>query len=256
LRETSPLANSRHSHISGYNGRPEVDTSRHPRPSTCGSGALRISNDTGKDQIVTIYTLPSLDYDYKDLEPHLSAEILELHHSKHHAAYVDGANATLNNLADAREAGDFGTLNKLEKDLAFHLSGHVLHSMLWKNLSPNGGGEPGGKLGSAIDESFSSFDAMKKQLSAAAMGIQGSGWACLAWDPLSESLIVQQVYDHQGNVGSATIPLLALDMWEHAFYLQYRNVKAKWVEAFWQLVNWEDVEKRLAGARKTDLVLD
>ena len=205
---------------------------------------------------MAIYTLPQLDYDYKDLEPHLSSEILELHHSKHHAAYVDGANATLNNLAEAREAGDFGALNKLEKDLAFHLSGHVLHSMLWKNMSPNGGGEPGGKLGSAIKESFSSFDAMKSQLAAAAMGIQGSGWACLAWDPLSKSLIVQQVYDHQGNVGSATIPLLALDMWEHAFYLQYRNVKAKWVEAFWQLVNWDDVEKRLAGARKTDLVLD
>jgi Fe-Mn family superoxide dismutase len=128
--------------------------------------------------------------------------------------------------------------------------------MLWKNMSPNGGGEPGGKLASAIKESFSSFDAMKSQMSAAAMGIQGSGWASLAWDPLSRSLVIQQVYDHQGNVGSATIPLLVLDMWEHAFYLQYRNVKAKWVEAFWNLVNWDDVEKRLAGAKKTDLVLD
>jgi Fe-Mn family superoxide dismutase len=123
-------------------------------------------------------------------------------------------------------------------------------------MSPNGGGEPDGKLAAAIKESFSSFEAMQSQMSAAAMGIQGSGWASLAWDPLSGSLVVQQVYDHQGNVGSATIPLLVLDMWEHAFYLQYRNVKAKWVDAFWNLVNWDDVEKRLAGARKTDLVLD
>ena len=205
---------------------------------------------------MTIYTLPKLDYGYKDLEPHLSAEILELHHSKHHSAYVDGANSTIDNLAEARESGDFAALNKLEKDLAFHLSGHVLHSMLWKNLGPNGGGEPGGKLASEIKDSFSSFDAMKKQLSAAAMGIQGSGWASLAWEPLSGSLIVQQVYDHQGNVGSATIPLLVLDMWEHAFYLQYRNEKAKWVDAFWNLVNWDDVEARLKVVKKTELALD
>jgi Fe-Mn family superoxide dismutase len=205
---------------------------------------------------VAIYTLPKLEYGYKDLEPHLSAEILELHHSKHHAAYVDGANSTLDNLAEARESGDFAALNKLQKDLAFHLSGHVLHSLLWKNMSPNGGGEPGGKLAAEIKDAFSSFDAMKKQLSAAAMGIQGSGWASLAWDPLSGSLIVQQVYDHQGNVGSATVPLLVLDMWEHAFYLQYRNEKARWVDAFWNLVNWDDVENRLKAVRKTELALD
>ena len=205
---------------------------------------------------MTIYTLPKLDYGYKDLEPHLSAEILELHHSKHHAAYVDGANSTLNNLVEARESGDYAALNKLQKDLAFHLSGHVLHSMLWKNMGPNGGGEPGGKLGSEIKEAFSSFDAMKSQMSAAAMGIQGSGWASLAWDSLSGSLIVQQVYDHQANAGSATIPLLVLDMWEHAFYLQYRNEKAKWVDAFWNLVNWDDVANRLKAVRKTNLALD
>jgi Fe-Mn family superoxide dismutase len=205
---------------------------------------------------MAIYTLPKLDYGYKDLEPHLSAEILELHHSKHHAAYVDGANSTLNNLAEARDSGNFAALNKLQKDLAFHLSGHVLHSMLWKNMGPDGGGEPGGKLANEIKQAFSSFDTMKKQLSAAAMGIQGSGWASLAWDPLSGSLIVQQVYDHQGNVGSATIPLLVLDMWEHAFYLQYRNEKARWVDAFWNLVNWDDVENRLKEVRKTSLALD
>ena len=204
---------------------------------------------------MNIYTLPKLDYGFKDLEPHLSAEILELHHDKHHSAYVDGANSTLNNLAEARSSGDFSALNKLQKDLAFHVSGHVLHSLLWKNLSPSGGDSPGGNIGKKIDEAFSSFDAMKDQLSAAALGIQGSGWATLGWEPYAGSLVIEQVYDHQGNSGSSTIPLLVLDMWEHAYYLQYRNEKAKWVDAFWNLVDWDDVDKRLAGVSKTDLVL-
>ena len=205
---------------------------------------------------MSIYTLPKLDYGFKDLEPHLSAEILELHHDKHHAAYVDGANSTLDNLAEARESDEFSALGKLQKDLAFHVSGHVLHSLLWKNLSPSGGGTPGGDIGKKIDEAFSSFDAMKEQMTAAAMGIQGSGWATLAWEPHAGTLVIQQVHDHQGNTSSAAIPLLVLDMWEHAYYLQYRNEKAGWVEAFWNLVDWEDVENRLAGTSKADLVLE
>jgi len=204
---------------------------------------------------MSTYTLPELDYDLKDLEPHLSSEILELHHGKHHAAYVSGANATLDSLAEARESGNLSALNKLEKDLAFHLSGHVLHSLLWKNLSPNGGGTPGGDLGSKIDRDFGSFDAFKAQLSAAAMGVQGSGWASLAYEPMAGKLVVEQVFDHQGNIGNATIPLLVLDMWEHAFYLQYRNEKAKWVDAFWNIVNWKDVEQRLASVSTIDLKL-
>jgi Fe-Mn family superoxide dismutase len=204
---------------------------------------------------MSTYTLPELDYDLKDLEPHLSSEILELHHGKHHAAYVSGANATLDNLAEARASGDLSALNKLEKDLAFHLSGHVLHSLLWKNLSPNGGGTPGGDLGSKIDQDFGSFDAFKAQMSAAAMGVQGSGWASLAYEPMAGKLVVEQVFDHQGNIGNATLPLLVLDMWEHAFYLQYRNEKAKWVDAFWNIVNWKDVEQRLASVSTIDLKL-
>jgi len=204
---------------------------------------------------MSTYTLPELDYSLKDLEPHLSSEILELHHGKHHAAYVSGANATLDNLAEARASGDLSALNKLEKDLAFHLSGHVLHSLLWKNLSPNGGGTPGGDLGSKIHQDFGSFDAFKAQMSAAAMGVQGSGWASLAYEPMAGKLVVEQVFDHQGNIGNATLPLLVLDMWEHAFYLQYRNEKAKWVDAFWNIVNWKDVEQRLASVSTIDLKL-
>lgn len=201
------------------------------------------------------YRLPDLPYDYGDLEPHYSAKIVELHHDKHHAAYVKGANETLEKLADARNGNNFTAINQLEKNLAFHLSGHVLHSLLWQNLSPDGGGEPTGSLGSLIDEHFGSFKGFKAHLDQAANGVQGSGWAALAWEPLGRRLIVEQIYDHQGNVGQGTVPLLVCDMWEHAFYLQFHNVKADWVKAFWNLVNWEDVAQRLEKVRKLDLGL-
>jgi len=199
------------------------------------------------------YELPELPYDYSALEPHYSAEVLELHHDKHHKAYVDGANTTFEKLGQARESGDFGTINQLEKNMAFHLSGHVLHSLLWKNMAPDGGGEPEGELAAAIKEAFGSHDALRAQMSEAANNLQGSGWAALSWEPLGGRLIVEQIYDHQGNVGQGGPPLLALDMWEHAFYLQYKNVKKDWVEAFWNIVNWPDVADRFERVRSLEL---
>ncbi len=201
------------------------------------------------------YLLPELSYDYEALEPHLSAHILELHHDKHHKAYVDGANTVLDRLAEARETGDFGSINQLEKNLAFHLSGHILHSIFWKNLSPDGGGKPAGDLASAIDEQLGSFAAFRAQLTEAAMNVQGSGWGALSWEPVGQRVIVEQVYDHQGNVGQGGPPLLVLDMWEHAYYLQYENRKAEWVDAFWELVDWDDVTTRFKAARSVDLAL-
>jgi superoxide dismutase, Fe-Mn family len=201
------------------------------------------------------YTLPELPYDYAALEPHYAARALELHHRKHHAAYVAGANATLEKLADAREKDEFATLNQLQKNLAFHVSGHVLHSLFWRNMSPRGGGVPDGELAAAIEESFGSLVSLTGQLSEAALAVQGSGWGALAWEPLGKRLVVEQVYDHQGNIGNGTVPLLVLDMWEHAYYLQYANVKADWVHAFWKLVNWEDVGRRLQNVRTLDLGL-
>ena len=199
------------------------------------------------------YELPELPYDYAALEPHLSGEILELHHGKHHKAYVDGANATFDKLGQARDSGDFDTINQLEKNMAFHLSGHVLHSLLWMNMSPDGGGQPEGELAAAVKESFGSFEALRSQMSAAANNVQGSGWAALSWEPLGRRLIVEQVYDHQGNVGQGGPPLLALDMWEHAYYLQYKNVKKDWVEAFWNIVNWPDVASRFDRVKSLEL---
>ncbi|BFV58734.1 superoxide dismutase [Kitasatospora sp. CMC57] len=194
------------------------------------------------------YTLPDLPYDYSALEKAMSAEILELHHSKHHAAYVAGANTALEQLAEAREKEQFGGLVGLQKTLAFHLSGHVLHSLFWENLSPDGGDRPDGTLGSAIDEHFGSFDAFRKQLTTATVGVQGSGWGILSWEPLGRRLIVEQVYDHHGNVGQGTTPLLAFDAWEHAYYLQYRNVRPDYVTRLWDVVNWGDVSARFAAA--------
>jgi len=201
------------------------------------------------------YTLPELPYDYAALEPHYSAKLVELHHDKHHAAYVTGANATQQKLAEAREKSDFAAINQLQKNLAFHLSGHILHSLMWKNLSPKGGGQPDGELAAAISESFGSFDGLKNQLSEAANAVQGSGWSTLAWEPVGKSLVVEQVYDHQGNIGNGTVPLLVLDMWEHAYYLQYLNVKGDWVKAFWKLVNWPDVMTRFKSVRTLELAL-
>ena len=152
------------------------------------------------------YTLPDLPYDYAALEPHVSAQIMELHHDKHHAAYVTGANQTLEKLAAARDKDDFGAIVGLEKTLAFHISGHVLHSIFWKNQSPDGGDKPDGALGSAIDENFGSFDKFKAHFTQATSTIQGSGWGVLAYEPLAGRLIVEQVYDHQGNVGQRLGP--------------------------------------------------
>ncbi len=202
-----------------------------------------------REPFVSTYTLPELPYDYAALEPHISGEILELHHDKHHAAYVKGANETLERIAEAREKGDFSSLVGLEKTLAFNVSGHVLHSLYWQNMSPDGGGRPEGELAEAINEHFGSFERFHAQMSAATTAVQGSGWGVLSYEPTSQRLIVEQVYDHHGNVGVGSVPLLAFDAWEHAYYLQYRNVRADFVKAMWEVVNWPDVAARYVAAR-------
>ena len=195
------------------------------------------------------YTLPDLDYDYGALEPHVSAEIMELHHSKHHAAYVKGANTALEQLAEARATGSLGPVNKLEKDLAFHLGGHINHSVFWKNMSPDGGGRPEGEVASALEEFFGGFEAFQKHFNAVANGVQGSGWSMLVWDTLGQRMNINQLFDQQGNLPSGQIALLQLDMWEHAYYLQYKNVKGDYVDAWWNVVNWNDVAERLTKAQ-------
>ena len=195
-----------------------------------------------------VYTLPDLPYDYAALEPYISGTIMELHHDKHHANYVAGANAALEKLEAARESGDFAAINLLEKNLAFNLGGHVNHSIFWTNMTGEGAARPEGELAAAIDEFFGSFEKFQAQFTATAMGIQGSGWAVLAYDSLSGKLVTFQLFDQQGNVPVGTIPLFMVDMWEHAFYLDYLNVKADYVKAVWNIANWQDVSERLANA--------
>ncbi|HLS24261.1 MAG TPA: superoxide dismutase, partial [Beutenbergiaceae bacterium] len=167
------------------------------------------------------YTLPELPYDYSALEPHISGKIMELHHSKHHATYVAGANTALEKMAEARESGDLSAVNMLEKNLAFNLGGHINHSVFWQNLSPEGGGEPEGELAEFLKDQFGSFEGFKKHFSENATGIQGSGWSILGWDNLGQRALIFQLFDQQGNIPVGITPLLQLDMWEHAFYLDY-----------------------------------
>jgi Fe-Mn family superoxide dismutase len=196
------------------------------------------------------YHLPDLAYDYGALEPHVSGQIMELHHDKHHATYVKGANTALEKLGEAREESDFSTISQLQKNLAFNLSGHVLHSLFWQNLRPDGGGEPEGPLAEQIGTDFGGFEPFKAQMTEAATTIQGSGWSLASWDPMSGRILVQQVHDHQGEHGQGTIPLLAIDAWEHAYYLQYTNEKGKFFDAIWNVFDWADVASRLESARQ------
>ena len=199
------------------------------------------------------YRLPELPYDYSALEPHISGRIMELHHDKHHATYVEGANKTLEHLDEARDKADFTRLAALEKALAFNLSGHILHSLFWQNMMPKGGGKPEGELAEALQRDFGGFDSFRKQLSQAAATIMGSGWAALVWEPLGGRLLTTQIYDHQSNLSQGGIPLLVIDAWEHAYYLQYENRKAEFFEAVWKVWNWKDVAQRFRDARKVNV---
>jgi Fe-Mn family superoxide dismutase len=201
------------------------------------------------------YTLPELAYGYSALEPHISGKIMALHHGKHHAAYVKNANTAIEGLDDARARGNLTGVAALEKALAFNLSGHLLHSLFWRNLSPQGGGRVDGMLGQAIDRDFGTFDAFRAQFTEVASTIMGSGWAALVWEPIGRRLLVTQIHDHQSNLTQGGVPLLVLDAWEHAYYLQYENRKNEFFEAVWNLWNWRDVADRFDTARKLDMHL-
>lgn len=204
---------------------------------------------------MTRYVLPDLRYDYSALEPHISGEIMELHHGSHHRTYVEKANQTIERLLEARRKGSFEQIASLEHELAFNVSGHVLHSLFWQNLSPDGGGRPSGELGDAIARDFATFHRFQQQMIEAAATVTGSGWAALVFDPLLKRLGTTQIHDHQGEVTQGGVPLLVIDAWEHAYYLQYRTEKVKFFQALWNLWNWDDVAARFERARELDLNL-
>jgi superoxide dismutase, Fe-Mn family len=194
------------------------------------------------------HALPELPYAYNALEPYISEEIMRLHHDKHHRSYVEGLNKAEINLKTARDNNDFALIKHWSRELAFHGSGHYLHTIFWKNMIPKGGGSPQGLLKREIEIYFGSFDKFKKQFSEAAKQVEGVGWAILVWSPRARHLEILQSERHMLLTQWDTIPLLVLDVWEHAYYLQYKNNRGGYVDNWWNLVNWNDVEMRFDKA--------
>jgi Fe-Mn family superoxide dismutase len=193
------------------------------------------------------YVLPELPYKYDALKLFISEEQLRIHHDKHHAAYVNGANAILENLDKSRKESTDLDFKSTLKSLSFNIGGHVLHSLFWPNLVPagKGGGEPNGSIGDVIKNEFGSFERFKKEFTQAAITVEGSGWAALTFCMKTGRPIIMQVEKHNTNVYPMFRILMVLDVWEHAYYLDYKNDRAKFVEAFWNIVNWDEVNKRL-----------
>jgi len=193
------------------------------------------------------YVLPELPYGYRDLKPHISEEQLRIHHQKHHQGYVNGANTILQKLEKARKDGTDLDVKSTLKELSFNIGGHILHSLFWSNLAPagKGGGKPGGVLGDAIEREFGGFERLKREFSQAAVSVEGSGWAALSFCRQTNRPIIMQIEKHNTNVYPMFRILMVLDVWEHAYYLDYKNERAKFVDAFWNIVNWDEVDKRL-----------
>jgi len=189
-------------------------------------------------------TLPALPYAADALEKAIDAQTMELHHGKHHKAYVDGFNGALDALAKAREANDFANVDVLSRRLAFHAGGHALHTLFWNSMSPNGGGQPEGALAEAITRDFGSFDAFSAHFQAASRTVEGSGWGLLVYHLGSGRLLVQQAMNQQQLSMWAAFPLLPLDVWEHAYYLRYQNRRADYVKAFLDVIDWKAVGQR------------
>ncbi|WP_420541545.1 superoxide dismutase [Guptibacillus sedimenti] len=195
------------------------------------------------------HTLPPLPYKYNALEPAISARIMELHHDIHHKSYVDGLNKAELALQEARKNNDFDLIKHWERELAFNGAGHYLHTLFWSVMSPKGG-EPDSELRSEIQKSFGSFNQFKQQFTNAANKVEGSGWAILVWSPVSRRLEILQAEKHQNLSQWDIVPLLAIDVWEHAYYLQYENKRKQYIENWWSIVNWNEVNKRFAKARQ------
>ena len=192
-----------------------------------------------------VYKLPDLPYGYKDLEPYMSEEQLKLHHDKHHQAYVDGANALLKKF-DNRDSEEFD-VKSVAKELTFHVGGYVLHKHFWENLGPANrcGGEPTGTLAEYIKKDFGTFERFKKEFSQAAASVEGSGWAVLTLCRMTDRIFIMQVEKHNVNIVPGFRIMMVLDMWEHAYYLDYQNRRPDYVDAFWKLVNWDEINRKI-----------
>jgi Fe-Mn family superoxide dismutase len=203
-----------------------------------------IANNTASSKS-TQHQLPQLPYAYNELEPYIDAQTMELHHSKHHAAYVKGLNEAEEALEKARSSGDFSLVQHWSKKLSFNGGGHALHSLFWKTLAPagkGGGGEPQGALAKKIIEDFGSFNTFKLQFAATALQVEGGGWALLHKRSSDGKLLIMQAENQHKLASWETTPILGIDVWEHAYYLKYQNRRADYIAAWWNVVNWGAVE--------------
>jgi Fe-Mn family superoxide dismutase len=216
------------------------------------TGALAATTEQAETKAE--YELPPLPYDYDALEPHIDEQIMRLHHDEHHQGYVDGANKALKKLTQMRKHGQFEGIKHLKRDLSYNLSGHILHSIFWQNMSPTGGGTPTGALADAIERDFGSIDAMRQGFSAAAENVADSGWGMLVYDHLADQLLVTQAENHNDLAIQGATPLLVVDVWEHAYYLQYTNNRGKYITNWWNVVNWDDVAARYQAVTEGDLL--
>ncbi|CAK9047237.1 Superoxide dismutase [Mn] [Durusdinium trenchii] len=201
----------------------------------------------------TAYKLPDLAYDFGALEPAISGQIMEIHYTKHHQTYVTNLNATLEKYAEAEAKQDVASMIALQGALKFNGGGHVNHTLFWENLAPpsqGGGGEPTGDLAAAIDAKWGSFDAFKKEMNATTAAVQGSGWGWLAYDPAAKGLRIVTCANQDPCSTTGCKPLLGIDVWEHAYYLDYKNVRPDYLNAIWDVVNFDTVAKRLAAAQQ------
>ena len=202
------------------------------------------------------FELPPLPYDYNALEPHYDEQTVRLHHDKHHAGYVTGLNAAVEQVTAMAKSGDFAGAKAAAKAMAFHGSGHILHSIFWTNMKANGGGSPSGDLAGTIKRDFGSQETFTALFTGATNDVEASGWGLLAYRPMDGKLVVLQAERHQDLTQWGVIPVLVCDVWEHAYYLQYENNRLEWVKTFVShLVNWENVASRLAAARRGAMAL-
>lgn len=196
------------------------------------------------------HKLPPLPYRYNALEPYIDEQTMHLHHDVHHQSYVDGLNQAEKEMQKAREKGDYTFIKHWEREAAFNGAGHYLHTIFWNNMSPQGGGAPFGAIAQEINRTFGSFEKFKEHFSAAAEKVEGGGWTMLVWSPRSGRTEILQVEKHQNLSQQDILPLLVLDVWEHAYYLKYTTKRKNYIEAWWHVVNWRDVEERFLRARK------
>lgn len=216
------------------------------------AGAVPVASEAGLPRPVPIggHTLPPLPYPYDALEPYIDEETMRIHHDRLHRGYVERLNEAERELARARQTGDFSLVKHWERQLAFNGAGHYLHTLFWNGLTPGGGGAPTGAIAREIARTFGSFDAFRDQFSAAAEQVEGPGWALLVWSPRAHRVEILQAEKHQNLSQQDQIPLLALDVWEHAYFLKYHNRRRDYIAAWWHVVNWDEVNRRFAQARR------